>query len=184
MIIYIGGWKKWAKWVQPGNRIRFGCACAAMRSCVGGSGGECSPSDFPGAWLFSIKCPPPCRAAARGSPFCAAGRGEYSPQIFFDFICFWMKSSMPEASGVLICAAGRCEFSPLNAFGGDYFIRPAAGRGEFSPLNAVSTRGTFWDLWVLWSLWDKWDLWYFVRPFRTVRPMRSVKPVRPVRHFR
>jgi hypothetical protein len=38
----------------------------------------------------------------------------------------------------LICAAGRGEFSPLNAFGGEYSIRPAAGRvltverGEYS----------------------------------------------------
>ena len=53
-----------------------------------------------------------------------------------------MKSHPPEASGVLICAAGRGKFSPLNAFGGEYLLRPAAGRGEYSPQNGVSTRET------------------------------------------
>ena len=47
----------------------------AMRSCVSGCEGECSPSDFPGAGIFPEQCPPPCRAAARGSPFGAAVRG-------------------------------------------------------------------------------------------------------------
>ena len=86
--------------VMADREIGFGGACGcdavamrcemrnAMRSCVGEGGSEFSPSDFPGAGIFSIKCPPPCRAAARGSPFCAAGRGKHSPHRFFDFICF------------------------------------------------------------------------------------------------
>ena len=116
-------------------RLRLRCGCEmriamrcemrnAMRSCVSGCEGECSPSEFPGAGIFSMQCPPPCRAAARGSPFCAAGRCKHSPQNFFIFLRFWMKCW-------LICAAGRCEFSPLNAFGGDYLGRPAAFGGDY-----------------------------------------------------
>ena len=56
--------------------------CVAMRSCVSGCVSEFSPSDFPGAGIFSMQCPPPCRAAARGSPFCAAGRGRVRTSIW------------------------------------------------------------------------------------------------------